>query len=108
MIIIWQGLGFLAILIPFLISLIAEMVSDAMFGKGFYTGHQLLTAAAVLISSAVVWFLGVKLNSTPGQVLVDPKTGQQFEFKKKHTIFWVPMQWFSTAIAAMALYLAFK
>jgi len=108
MIIIWQGFGFLGGLIPFLISLVAQMASDAMFEKGFYLEHPLLPVAALLISSAIVWLLGVKLNSSPSQVLVDPKTGQQFEFKKKHTMFWIPLQWFSAVIAAIALYLAFK
>lgn len=108
MIIVWQGFGFLGILIPFLISLVAQMALDAMFEKGFYSGHPLLPATALVISSAIIWFLGVKLNSSPSQVLVDPKTGQQFEFKKKHTMFWIPLQWFSAVIAAMALYLAFK
>ena len=90
MLVIWQCFGFLGSCIPFLISLIAQMASYAMFEKGFHSGHPLLPAAALLISSAVIWFLGVKLNSSPSRVLVDPKTGQQFEFKKTHTMFWIP------------------
>ncbi|QJQ00237.1 hypothetical protein [Herbaspirillum rubrisubalbicans] len=108
MIIIWQGLGFLALLIPIGFSLVAQVATDAIFEKGFYTGHSALATVALLISSAVVWVVGIKLNSSPSQLLVDPKTGQQFEFKKKHTIFWIPMQWFSPVIAAIAMYAAFK
>jgi hypothetical protein len=108
MLIIWQGFGFLGLLIPILFSAVAQLATDAFFEKGFYTGHPLLATAALLASSAVVWIVGVKFNSGPSQLLVDPKTGQQFEFKKKHTMFWIPMQWFSAVIAAMAMYIAFK
>lgn len=108
MIIIWQGLGFLALLIPFLMSLLAQAASDSFYEKGFYSAHPMLVFSVLLASSAVVWVLGVKLNGKPGQVLVDPRTGEQFEFKKRHTIFWIPMQWFSTVIAAIALVTVFR
>ncbi|KAF1042022.1 MAG: hypothetical protein GAK35_02951 [Herbaspirillum frisingense] len=108
MIIIWQGMGFLALVIPLLISLAAQLASDSLFEQGFYSGHPLFIGAALLASAAVVWWVGAKLNGKPGQILVDPKTGEQFEFKKKHTLFWIPMQWFSAAIAALALAVVFK
>jgi hypothetical protein len=108
MIFIWQGYGFLGLLVPFLMSLITQMTSDSLYEKGFYTSHPIIPAIVLLISSALIWFLGVKLNSEPGKLLIDPKTGQQFEFKKKHTIFWIPMQWFSAVIAAIALSSFFK
>lgn len=108
MIIVWQGLGFLGLLIPFLMSLAAQMASDSMFEKGYYSAHPLMPAAVLLIASGIVWFLGERLNGGPSQLLVDPKTGQQYEFKKKHTLFWIPLQWSSAVIAAIALYVAFK
>ncbi|MFD2426814.1 hypothetical protein ACFSUI_25485 [Ralstonia solanacearum] len=37
MILIWQGLGFLAFLIPVCVSLIGQLTADALFGKGYYT-----------------------------------------------------------------------
>ncbi|MFL9923062.1 hypothetical protein PQR62_02205 [Herbaspirillum lusitanum] len=108
MIIIWQGFGFLGLLIPFLMSLIAQLATDSIYEKGFYSGHPLISVAVLFISAAVVWLVGVKLNSGPSRLLVDPKTGQQFDFKKKHTMFWIPLQWFSTVVAALALLVAFK
>ncbi|MBG7619509.1 hypothetical protein I5R65_08525 [Herbaspirillum sp. AP02] len=108
MLIIWQGLGFLAILIPVVISALAQATSDSIFEHGFYTAHPMMQMVALLIAAAAVWVLGARLNNQPGQILVDPKTGQQIEFKKKHTLFWIPMQWFSTVIAAIAMVAAFK
>lgn len=108
MILIWQGYGFLAILIPFLMSLVAQLASDSIMEQGFYTGHPLLSVAVLLASAVVVWVVGNKLNSAPGRVLMDPQTGEQIELKKKHTLFWIPMQWLSAAIAALALVIAFR
>jgi hypothetical protein len=108
MIIVWQGLGFLGFLIPFLMSLAAQLASDSLFEKGYYSAHPLMPAVVLIIASGIVWALGEKLNGGPSQLLVDPKTGQQYEFKKKHTLFWIPLQWSSAVIAAIALYVAFK
>jgi len=85
--IVWQGLGFLAVLIPMiLIGLIGDM------------------EIALLMSAFVVWFAGKKLNSKPGKVLIDPETNEEVEIKNKHTLFWIPMEWFAIVIMIIAVY----
>ncbi|MHA6913337.1 hypothetical protein ACQUJO_09395 [Ralstonia pseudosolanacearum] len=93
MILIWQGLGFLAVLLPLCVSLLGQLAADALLGKGYYTAHHSVFATLMVLSAAAIWHLGKVLNSRPGRVLVDPKTGQQVELKAKHTLFWIPLQW---------------
>lgn len=93
--IIWQGFGFLAGLIPIVLLVLFDMGETKMtYG----------TEAALFISAVLVYLVGKKLNSKPGKVLVDPETNEEVEFKNKHTIFWIPMEWFSLAIGALAIY----
>lgn len=108
MLLIWQGWGLLAIAIPVVVCLIVQVVIDTIFGAGYYSTHQFLVALALALSAAAVWFAGAKLNGGPTQTLVDPKTGVQYEFKRKHTIFWIPMQWLSPVLGAAALFVLLK
>jgi hypothetical protein len=91
--VIWQGLGFLAALIPVLIAVLFEMIFDAKFGKGYTNQHHWIWGVSMLVSAPVLWFLGNKLTG-PGRELIDPKTGQVVTLRKKHTLFWIPMQYF--------------
>ncbi|MGA4337485.1 hypothetical protein ACI2TO_17600 [Ralstonia nicotianae] len=58
MILIWQGLGFLAVLIPLCVSLVGQLAADALFGKGYYTAHHSVFATLMVLSAAAVWHLG--------------------------------------------------
>ncbi|MFW5431719.1 MAG: hypothetical protein ACKE5M_00555 [Methylophilaceae bacterium] len=97
--IVWQGFGFLAALIPIILLVLFDMGGTEMtYG----------TEAALIISAIVVYLVGRKLNSKPGKVLVDPETNQEVELKNKHTLFWIPMEWFGLVIAAAGCYTFIK
>ncbi|BCM05077.1 hypothetical protein MAFF301560_44640 (plasmid) [Ralstonia solanacearum] len=102
-ILIWQGLGFLAVLIPLCVSLVGQLAADALLGKGYYTAHHSVFATLMVLSAAAIWHLGKVLNSRPGRVLVDPKTGQQVELKARHTLFWIPLQWTALLVVAFGV-----
>ena len=109
MILIWQGLGFLAILIPFLLSLLAQAAVDSMYGANYYSTHHVFAFVALIVSSIIVWFVGAHLNNKQqGRVMIDKATGQEVVFKRRHTLFWIPMQWFSPVVAAFALLMLTK
>lgn len=94
--IIWRGLGFLAVLIPMIfIGLIGSIDQSKTLGYGF--------EMALIMSAIAIWFIGKKLNNKPGKLLIDPKTNQQIEIKDKHSLFWIPMEWVSIVIAAFAI-----
>lgn len=97
--IVWQGLGFLAALIPVILIVIMDKAAPSMV-------HG--TAVALVISAIIVWLVGTKLNGGEGKVLVDPETEQEVVLKKDHTLFWIPMQWIGVAIGALGVYTYIK
>ncbi len=108
MILIWQGLGFLAVVIPLCVLIIGQLAADALFGQGYYTAHHSMFATLMVLSAAAIWYLGKALNGRPGRVLVDPKTGQQVELKTKHTLFWIPLQWTALLVAVLGVWSLFQ
>lgn len=99
--IVWQGLGFLAALIP-----AALLVVLGVLNKSSSLTHGV--ELALLASAVLVWFIGRRLNSGPDRVLVDPMTNEEVRLKRKHTLFWVPMEWIAIPLAAAALYVLAK
>ena len=99
--IIWQGFGFLAALIPFVL-----LVLLSLFDKSntFTYGNEFVLA----ISAIAVWFLGKKLNGAKGKVLIDPETKQEVLLKDKHTMFWKPMEWYGLVLGALATFVLSK
>lgn len=95
--IVWQGFGFLAALIPAALLVFLGMLNPS---SSFTHGTEL----ALFASAVLVWFIGRKLNDSPDRVLVDPKTNEEVRLKSKHTLFWIPMEWTALLLAAAALY----
>lgn len=99
--IVWRGLGFLGVLIPIILLVILDMVDKT---HKFQYGETV-----VLILSAIgTWFLGKKLNGAPGKVLIDPQTNQEVVLKDKHTLFWIPLEYFAFVWAVFAIFVLFK
>jgi len=97
--IIWQGFGFLAVVIPFAILVAFQALLDSVQGEGFYMENLWPKVMAFLLSGALVYVVGDRLNNKPGKILIDPETNQQIELKGVHTMFWVPMQYWGIIIA---------
>lgn len=96
MIIFWQGLGLLALAIPFVLLLLTNYVLDEVFGHGFYSSHDYSPLIAMTISAVTVWFVGKKLNTNePERVLIDQATGEKIILRKKHTFFFIQLQWWA-------------
>lgn len=95
--IIWQGFGFLAVVIPLIVFVLAGVLNT-----GAATDSVL--AAIFFVSGVLVWLAGRKLNSKPGKILIDPETQQEVELKNKHTLFWIPMEWISIGWILLAVF----
>lgn len=94
--IVWQGFGFLAVLIPIAL---AVLLSIADPSNSLVYGNSTMLA----LSAAAVWAVGKKLNGAPGRLLIDPVNRQPVLLKNKHTLFWIPMEWFALAWGAGAV-----
>jgi hypothetical protein len=108
MFIVWQGVGFMGLLVPVLFLVGGNALVDSMLGKGYSSAHGWSMALMIALSAAVVWFIGWKLNARPGRQLIDAQTQEVLTFKPKHTIFWIPLQYFAGILAAIALFILFK
>ncbi|UHC19880.1 hypothetical protein LRS73_33320 (plasmid) [Methylobacterium currus] len=97
--IIWSGWGMLSALIA-AAGLFGSVLLDpalARIGIPTPTGVVLVWAAA----AAFNWWLGTRLNHRPGRELVDPRTGQTVILRRRHTLFWIPMQYYSVLMVLL-------
>ncbi|GJD95871.1 hypothetical protein [Methylobacterium iners] len=94
--IIWSGWGALTALIAGA-ALFGSILLDpalARLGVPTPTGVVLVWVAAAVLN----WILGTRLNNRPGRELVDPRTGQVVVLRPRHTLFWIPMQYYSVLL----------
>lgn len=89
--VVWTGFGFLAGLIPVVVFALTALVMD----RGNHTTVDAVIAS--LVSAGLVWWIGRKLNTAPGRVLVDPQTNERLVLRRRHSMFWIPMEWWSIA-----------
>lgn len=109
--IVWRGWGILGILIPLgicsLCAAIAGAIGVALGGQRPFAGA---TAAAIVIggivSGVIVWRLGVRLNSAPGRVLIDPRDNSRVVLRRTHSLFWIPLQYWGPISAVLAMCVA--
>jgi hypothetical protein len=104
--IIWQGLGFLVAVIIFGCSLIANLISNATVGKGYYDHHKWPFAVSLLVSAAICWSLGDYLRRRSDRIVIDKQTGKEFILNQsRHALFFIPMHWWGPILLAGALIL---
>lgn len=99
--VIWSGWGILTVVIVLLVGgPITAVLANLAGTKGDAAGYAL--AVGLLASAAVNWFVGRRLNARPGRELVDPATGERVVLRTRHSLFFVPMQWWSVVLAVVA------
>ena len=103
MIIIWRGLGFLVAVIAFGCSLAGNFIANAIAGEGYFDRHKWPLGLSLLVAAALCWLLGDYLRKRPGRVVIDKQTGREFELKKIHSLFFIPMHWWGAILGVGAL-----
>ncbi len=104
--IIWSGWGALSALIIG-VSFIGGVVLDLQLGKA---GIPTPTGVVLvwLAGAALNWVVGRRLNGRPGREMIDARTGERVLLVPNHTLFWIPMQYYTFlmlllgALAALA------
>jgi len=57
--------------------------------------------------AAAVWFAGKWFNdATTDREMIDAKTGQRVLFQRRHTLFWIQMQWWAIPVLIAGLLVA--
>jgi hypothetical protein len=102
--IIWSGLGFLVAIITFGFSLIAELAARALFkDPTYYQTHKWPLAIALALAAVSVWFLGRYLHGRPAKTLIDPETKREVVLGRRHTLFFIKMEYWGPILLAIAL-----
>ncbi len=99
---IWRGYGIIGILIPILLAVVSQTVLDHVYWAGYAEVHgNAILAVAMMVSAPLVFFIGRKLNGAPPRWVIDAQTGEPIALVNKHSIFWIPLEWFALALVAL-------
>lgn len=105
--IVWSGWGILAALIPIGFVIGTGLFADATLANADGPVGRSLMTLALLAAAAVVWILGRRFNGG-GRVVTDKETGREITLRRRHSLLFIPMQYWPILIAGGALYFAFS
>jgi hypothetical protein len=106
--VIWNGLGFLVAVVAFLLLLLAEYGTEALYGdESYYQEHGWPKLLALWLAGAVVWPLGAYLNRRQGKVMVEKGTGREVLLKPDHSFFFVRMEYWGPILFALGIIFSF-
>lgn len=106
--IIWSGLGFLIPIIGFGCLLLGEAVTESLFqDTSYYQNHGWPKLAGLLIAAALVHLLGTALDRRPGRTMIDKATGQEVTLRGSHSLFFIPMKYWSYVFGALGVLFLF-
>lgn len=104
--IIWSGYGFLVPLIAMAAIALAQIAATSTkYDTNPLSG--IVTFLMLALAGAAIWFLGKKFNTAPGRAVIDKQTGKEIVLRRKHSLFFVPMEYWGPIIAAGGLLMAF-
>ncbi|GHT96281.1 hypothetical protein FACS1894116_13150 [Betaproteobacteria bacterium] len=103
--IIWRGWGFMVLFIPTVVGGVINAFMINVVDSHYLETHAWAQGVSLFIGAIPLWFLGRYLNNRPGQVLIDPDSGEKVQWVKKHTLFFVPMQYYAGVWMLVALWM---
>ncbi len=107
---IWRGKGWLVPAIVFVVSLIAELLTEDVIFKDdtYYQGERWPFACSLVVSAATLWRLGRKVFPTTTRRLTDQDSGQEVVFKDSHDFLFVRMEYWGPLLLLSSIgYLLF-
>jgi len=104
MLFIWSGWGI--VVIPVVVG--TAVAVGAVGGLALRAlGHPELTFLAISLglfaAAAANWIVGRRLNGRAPRELIDPTTSERVLLRRRHALFWVPVQYWSVPVALAAL-----
>ena len=91
--IVWRGWGILVVVLSFVPLLVVQLLADAVFGNGYYTAHGWPKFVSLALAAAFVLVFSRVLDSRPGRVVVDHKTGERLTLGGGNHLFFVPVRY---------------
>src|SRR5690242_3530938 len=104
--IIWRGFGFLVVVIGIGAVVIADAICNLATGNGeFAKAHNWPRCLALLLAAVAVYLIGRHLNHKPGRAVIDKATGREIILKRTHSLFFIPMEYWAFAFAAISVWI---
>jgi hypothetical protein len=103
MLLIWRGLGPIALVIG-AVGIFAAVVVGELLKVGI-AGEGVLAGLAMIPAGYAIWRLGKRWNG-PGRELVDPATGERVVLKQGHSMFFIPLEWWGPIFAVLGVFFA--
>lgn len=97
--IVWSGWGFVTVLLGLGGAALGTFLDSAPTSVGLPAQSGLIVGW--LVAAGLNWLLGTRLNNGPARELVDPRTGQRIILRRRHTLFWIPMQYYSALMLVL-------
>ncbi len=101
MLVVWRGFGWLVPVVVFAALILSQLSVDAMYGDGFYTANTWPKQAAFILAAVLIGLLGLLLNYTNRQVLIDEETGGELGKAPAHSLFFIPIEYWSIIVLAL-------
>jgi len=103
MLLIWKGFGVLTIFIIGVSMIGVQAVVDNIFGTDYWSNNAWPLSLSLIISGLICWFLGRYLNSRPGKTVIDKETGEEFQLRKTHSFFFIPLQYWGSICGILSI-----
>ena len=108
MIIIWRGWGFIVLLFGFAAAALATGIVER---GGIRSGSMvaLIDVAASALAALGVWAFTYRIDSQPGRVLIDKKTGREFTVRRSAgSLFFIKTRYWPYIIVAIGALFAIR
>jgi len=91
--VIWQRWGIVVLGFAVLGLALGVLLAEALHIEGRASAIPL--GIGLLAAGALTWFAGKRMNRDTSRELVDPATGQTVVVRNRHTMFFVPVEWWA-------------
>lgn len=85
----WKGWGIIGILFPMLIALLLASLGFTDENSNW------IYLIGLLLSAVAVWFIGKRLNKDKDEIFTNERTGERFKLGNRHTLFFIPLQYYA-------------
>ena len=99
MIVLWKGLGWLAIVVPIAATFLFYLIP--------FVSSALVAVLGLIVSGPILWFVGRRVNAKVEYTEIDYETGRQWEVTEynQHTLWFVPLQYWGIGLAVAGVFL---
>jgi hypothetical protein len=101
--IIWTGWGFLAALVPFVTSLVTELVVEGATGSDTsYQDSKMPLFIALILSALIVYVVERKVR-VADRIVEDVKTKERLTVARKNSLFFIDLRYWPYIIAGISI-----